>query len=105
MSAVNNYAYVYGGMVINVAISAPENAEKVPFPFDSVHVVNDRPRPSVGWTYSEGEGFRPPRPYPSWTWSGSIWSPPKPAPTTPGRWVWDEESGDWVDIEAQPEEA
>lgn len=97
---MSNYAYVYGGRVINVAVSDPENVEKVPFPFDSVHAVNTT-RPSIGWTYSEAEGFRPPQPFPSWSWSGSIWSPPKPAPTDPGRWVWNEELGDWVNTEAE----
>lgn len=100
MSDVNTYAYVYGGRVINVAISSPENADKVPYPFDSVHTVNEMP-PSIGWTHNDTDGFRPPQPYPSWTWSGNLWSPPKPAPTTPGRWIWDEPAGDWVDIEAK----
>ena len=102
MSNPSIYAYVFGGRVINVAVSSPENAEKVPFPFDSLHAVSDK-RPSIGWTYNPTDGFRPPQPYPSWTWSGSHWSPPKPAPTDPGRWIWDESTGDWVNIEASTE--
>lgn len=99
---MSTWAYIAGGLVLNVAVADDENATSVPFPFDEVKQVDGlRPRPSRGWTYNDSEGFRPPQPFPSWTWAGSHWSPPKPAPTDPGRWIWDESNGDWVNTEAE----
>ena len=40
---------------------------------------------------------RPPRPFPSWVWDGG-WRAPVPYPDD-GVWQWDEEAGDWVEIE------
>lgn len=43
-----------------------------------------------------------PKPYPSWVWvvneiGGGYWDAPKPAPETPGVYVWNEEKEDWVE--------
>jgi hypothetical protein len=100
VSNIKTWAYLVKGVVTNVSIADADSAAAVPFPFDEVIEVGTA-RPSAGWTHSSADGFRPSRPYPSWTWSGSGWAPPKPAPTSPGRWVWDEGRGDWVDLEAQ----
>lgn len=39
---------------------------------------------------------RPPQPYPSWTWASGAWTPPGPYPTDGGKYVWDEDAGEWV---------
>lgn len=43
---------------------------------------------------------RPPSPFPSWTWSGGMWTPPVPYPSD-GFYSWDEESGVWVPVEEE----
>ena len=52
----------------------------------------------VGWTVVDG-GFRPPAPYPSWTWDGTEWKAPKRKPLLGGPYVWDEDTGGWVEAE------
>ena len=52
----------------------------------------------IGWTYSEQDGFRPPRPFPSWTWDGERWVPPVPQPDE-GWWEWDENTQTWIEHE------
>ena len=47
-----------------------------------------------GWSLTDGE-FRPPQPYPSWTWEG-VWTPPTPYPDDGGAYDWDEQSQEWV---------
>lgn len=60
---------------------------------------------SVGYLYADGE-FRPPAPYPSWTWDGSDYQPPTPMPETDDEHtaVWDEDSGKWVVVPLPPDE-
>jgi len=53
----------------------------------------------VGFEYLEAdEDFRPPQPYPSWTWSNKTWNPPTPMPSTGGPYRWSEEDEEWVAI-------
>ena len=40
---------------------------------------------------------RPPQPFPSWTWTDGRWTPPVPYPDGDAEYVWDEQSGAWVD--------
>jgi hypothetical protein len=44
------------------------------------------------------DAFVPPRPFPSWLLDEETcqWEPPVPRPVTPGDWVWDEDSVQWV---------
>jgi hypothetical protein len=54
----------------------------------------------IGYTYDEtNDVFYPPQPYPSWTldeaWN---WQPPVPYPDDEGMYVWDEETGGWVQL-------
>ena len=49
----------------------------------------------VGWTV-EDDGFRPPAPFPSWTWDDG-WHPPVPQPDE-GEWVWDEDAQTWTEM-------
>ena len=55
----------------------------------------------VGYSW-DGTGFAPPQPYPSWVFNSStyLWNaptPPGPAPTTGGPWVWDEATLSWIE--------
>jgi hypothetical protein len=58
---------------------------------------------SVGWLYVDGE-FRPPAPFPSWTWDGSEYQPPvaKPDPVEGFTWEWGEEDSEWVKVAIFP---
>jgi hypothetical protein len=49
----------------------------------------------VGWSWTDGEGFRSPQPFPSWQWEDG-WVAPVPQPE--GDWVWDEDAGGWVGV-------
>lgn len=53
----------------------------------------------IGFEYLESEqDFRPPQPYPSWTWSNKTWNPPTPMPLTDGLYKWSEEDLEWVAV-------
>lgn len=57
----------------------------------------------IGSSYDPtADVFIAPQPFPSWTLDANHdWQAPKPMPQT-GVWAWDEESGEWVDVEAKP---
>lgn len=52
----------------------------------------------IGWTYSEQDGFRPPQPYPSWTWDDG-WHTPVSYPDGDGDYEWDEDALTWVEAD------
>jgi hypothetical protein len=60
--------------------------------------------PGIGYTYlaygPEGEGFTPPKPYPSWVLNSFsyLWEAPvpMPIPNRPPNYVWDETTLSWV---------
>jgi len=54
----------------------------------------------IGWTYSKKDGFRPPRPFASWSWQNGAWTPPTPMPDDGEMYVWDEEALGWVSVDA-----
>jgi hypothetical protein len=51
----------------------------------------------IGYTYTPEQGFRPPQPFPSWTWDDG-WQPPAPMPDE-GSWQWDEDAQSWVEVD------
>lgn len=53
----------------------------------------------IGYTYDEdADVFVVPQPFPSWTLDNNHeWQPPTPCPAE-GRWYWDEEELEWVEI-------
>lgn len=53
----------------------------------------------IGWTYTDTDGFRPPQPYPSWTWDGTGWQPPIPIPDDGQFYMWDEDGQAWVTVD------
>ena len=53
----------------------------------------------IGFEYLESEqDFRPPQPFPSWTWVNKTWNPPTPMPSTGGPYNWSEEALEWVAV-------
>jgi len=54
---------------------------------------------SIGYTYNHDEDiFITPQPYPSWIRSGSFWNAPTPKPE--GKYLWNEDTVSWIEIEA-----
>jgi hypothetical protein len=56
--------------------------------------------PSIGYTYTETEGFRPPKPYNSWIWNDikRLWDSPVTVPDEENIYEWDESTQTWVMI-------
>lgn len=55
----------------------------------------------IGFTYDEElDAFIPPKPYPSWELNETTysWEAPVPMPEE-GLWAWNEEAGNWVELE------
>ena len=52
----------------------------------------------IGWTYTDADGFRPPQPYPSWTWDDG-WHPPVPYPDDDLFYEWDEQTQAWTPVD------
>jgi len=56
-----------------------------------------------GYTYNaELDAFIPPKPFNSWILNETtcIWESPVPYPNDDGRYVWDEETTNWVEVPA-----
>jgi len=54
----------------------------------------------IGWTYSEADGFRSPKPYPSWVLDDGHWVAPVERPA--GDYVWSEDDLAWVEAPQMP---
>jgi hypothetical protein len=55
----------------------------------------------IGFTYNSDEDiFVTPQTYPSWIRSGSVWNPPIPYPIDGKRYSWDENTVNWIELEA-----
>ena len=55
----------------------------------------------IGYTYDEErDAFIPPKPYDSWLLDEDtcLWEAPIPMPEDGAIYVWDEESGDWIEV-------
>ena len=53
----------------------------------------------IGYFYNEEEDiFVAPQPYPSWSRNGSFWEAPVPIPTDNKRYVWNEETLSWDEV-------
>lgn len=56
----------------------------------------------IGYTYDiDKDAFIPPQPFNSWTLNEKtcLWEPPVPYPDDDKAYTWDEELGNWVNIE------
>lgn len=58
---------------------------------------------AIGYTYDEGrDAFIPPQPFPSWVLNETtcLWDAPVPYPDDGQRYLWDEDTVSWVQIDA-----
>ena len=56
----------------------------------------------IGYSYNSDEDiFIAPKPFPSWTRSGSFWNAPTPRPEDDKLYTWDEDSLTWIE-QTQP---
>ena len=83
------------GVVVNAILWADHTPDQLIADgiTDFQEVTDLDPRPGIGWTWSETDGFRPPSPFPSWTWNGVGWEAPVPQPE--GAYTWNEETQTW----------
>lgn len=90
------------GLVVNAIIwsdSTPEQliADGIT---DFEEVTHLDPRPSIGWTWDETDGYRPHRPYTSWVWNDDgYWQAPTAEPEEGGPYLWNEDAQTWEPIE------
>ena len=57
----------------------------------------------IGYTYNADiDAFVPPKPFPSWVLDNDTaqWNAPVAMPEE-GRWLWDEDAGNWVEVEME----
>jgi len=61
-------------------------------------VYNNYDDVSVGYTHTETEGFRPPKPFDSWIWNetNKYWDSPTPLPDEEDIYEWDETTQSWI---------
>ena len=55
----------------------------------------------IGYIYdAERDAFIPPQPFPSWSLNEQtcLYEPPVPYPSDEQPYIWDEESGNWVEV-------
>lgn len=86
-------AKIENGIVVDIIVADDNFVNTLPGLWVS---YNESERVGVGHTYNEVDGFRPPKPYPSWVWSGIRWEPPTPLPDEENIYEWDEENLSWV---------
>jgi hypothetical protein len=88
-------AEISDGSVVRVIVGDPEWAADR---LGGVWVGTES-KVGIGWTYDETDGFRPPQPFGSWTWTDDAWTAPKPYPEGDGFYSWDEDAEAWVERE------
>ena len=86
------------GVVVNAILWADHTPDQLIADgiTDFQEVTGLSPRPGIGWTWTEAEGFRPPSPYPSWLWNGVEWEAPVAQPE--GNYEWNEETQTWDEM-------
>jgi len=56
----------------------------------------------IGYSYNSAEDiFITPQPFPSWVRTGSFWDAPTPMPEDGKMYSWDEEEGNWIEIQSE----
>ena len=91
------------GVVVNVLIWGDETDDQLLADgiTDFEETTGISPRPGIGWTWDQSNGYRPPSPFPSWSWNGVAWEPPTPKPE--GDYLWNEQTQNWDEIpQAEP---
>ena len=92
-----NAAEIQNGQVVRVIKGTVEWATDN---LGGTWVDCDDLKPGSGWTYVDGQ-FRYPQPYQLWLWEDGEWVAPVPMPEPVDgfAWVWNDESGDWQQVE------
>ena len=90
-------------IVIRVAVVTQEfldaNPERYTGTWVETFITAGKTYAGIGYEYLPAtQDFRPPQPYPSWTWADNTWNPPTPMPSTGGPYNWSEEDLEWVAI-------
>lgn len=95
-------AFIKDNAVINIAVFKDTATEET---VNAICIANGGELPidiapygevGIGFTW-HGDHFRPPQPYPSWTWDDTQWVAPVPMPSE-GLYTWDEATLSWVEI-------
>jgi len=96
------WALIEGGVVMQVRKAEHDYVAANPHIYQGVwiEVQNPQQYPAQGWTYAEGFGFRPPKPYSSWQWDdlSRLWSAPAPRPDDGQEYVWDDLMEAWTPL-------
>lgn len=95
---------VKDGVVANVILWADCTYDQLKNEYPHLEETTDMGiRPRIGWTWNEQDGYRPPQPYPSWSWDNEkfAWQPPIPDPDptdeeNPEPYEWDEKTLSWI---------
>lgn len=91
------------GVVQQVRCVSAERIASFPelYPGEWMEVTDIQYFPAVGYLYESTTGFRPPKPYPSWTWDATTkeYKSPVPMPIDDSFYVWDEQNLQWSKIE------
>ena len=85
------------GVVVNAILWADHTPDQLIADgiTDFQEVTDLDPRPGIGWTWNETDGYRPPAPYPSWTWANNAWQAPVAMPDDGQPYTWNEEAQTW----------
>jgi len=90
MAVLNN-----DGIVENI-ISCADDMEE-----NSTLITYSNANPAyIGGDYVNGY-FYSPQPYSSWTRNKGTWIAPVPYPTDGNYYIWDEETGSWIETDTQ----
>lgn len=90
---MKNFAIYESNKIINVIVA---ESKKIAEQSTGLQAVETNGSPWIDWTLEE-EGWRPPKPYPSWLWDGEMWVAPIPRPES-GLWEWNEKNQEWEEI-------
>lgn len=91
------YFAIHDGATVSNVIVA--DSQLVAESVTGLSAIETTGSPWIGWTM-EVDGWRPPPPYPSWSWDGQYWQAPIPDPLDGS--VWDEDSLSWIAPEGTP---
>lgn len=89
------------GVVVNAILWADHTPDQLRADgiLDFEEVTDLDPRPGMYWTWDETHGYRPPQPYPSWTWADGMWQAPVSMPDDGQAYDWNEEAQTWDLVE------
>jgi hypothetical protein len=95
MEIVKTAAEIINGIVTRVIVG---DAEWASSRLGGTWIDTTGHQVGSGYTYSETTGFRPERPYPSWSWLNGQWNAPILRPADNKNYLWNEERQQWVKL-------